>query len=142
MPIEGTPRDETRPIDLERLLEVVERAELHRLDRALHRRVGRHHDDLRALAFGRRRDVLANEVEAAQLRHDVVDDQQVERAFGQEPLRLAGIRRFHDRMARVPKGASEGLEVRLLVVDEEDGLPRHGHLLPCRRRPGAKRPAA
>ena len=65
--IERAPDDDQQFVDLEGLLEVVERPELHRFDRALDRRVGRHHQDLRALAFGRRRDVLADQIEAAQL---------------------------------------------------------------------------
>ena len=53
--LERAAHDDQQLVDLERLLQVVERAELHRLDRALDRRVRRHHQDLRALALGRRR---------------------------------------------------------------------------------------
>ena len=45
--VERAPDDDEQLVDLERLLQVVERAELHRLDRALDGRVGRHHQDLR-----------------------------------------------------------------------------------------------
>ena len=41
-------------VDLERLLEIVECPELHRLDRALDRRVRSHHQHLSPFAFGRR----------------------------------------------------------------------------------------
>ena len=47
--------DDQQLVDLERLLQVVERAELHRLDRALDRGVRGHHQDLRPLAGRRRR---------------------------------------------------------------------------------------
>ena len=53
--LERAPHDDQQLVDLERLLQVVERAELHRLDRALDRGVRGHHQDLRPLAFGRRR---------------------------------------------------------------------------------------
>ena len=76
-------------VDLERLLQVVERAQLHRLDGALDGGVRRHHQDLRPLASGVEADELADQVEAGQLRHQVVDDQQVERPLAEQPLRLA-----------------------------------------------------
>ena len=46
--LDGAPDDDDELVDLERLLQVVQRAELHGLDRALDRRVGGHHQDLRA----------------------------------------------------------------------------------------------
>ena len=54
--LERAADDDEQLVDLERLLQVVERAELHRLDRALDRGVRGHHQDLRPLAVGRRRD--------------------------------------------------------------------------------------
>ena len=48
--IERAFRDDEQLVDLERFLQVIERAETHRFDRALDRRVRRHHDDLRPLA--------------------------------------------------------------------------------------------
>ena len=65
-------------------------------------------------------DVLANQLEAAELRHHVVDDEQVERALGEQPLRLARARRVHDAVAGVAQGAAERLEDLLLVVDEQN----------------------
>ena len=87
--VERAPDGDEQLVDLERLLQVVERAELHRLDRALDRRVGGHHDDLRPLGRRRGRHELANQVDAAQLGHQVVDDEDVEEAPPEEPLRLA-----------------------------------------------------
>ena len=118
--IERAADDDQQLVDLERLLQVVERAELHRLDRALDRGVRGHHQDLGPLALGRRADVLADQVEAAQLRHDVVDDEEVERPLGQQPLASRGLRRLDHLVAGVAQRPAERLEDLLFVVDEQD----------------------
>ena len=149
--IERTADDDQQFVDFERLLQIVERAELHRLDRAFHGGVRRHHHHLRPFpALRCRTDALggspvaplrrrrgaariadvgpafapghefANQVEAARLRHDVVDDEDVERPFGEQPERLTGIGRFDDFMSRRSKRAPERLQDFFLVVHEED----------------------
>ena len=87
--LERAAGDDEQLVDFERLLQVVERAELHRLDRALDRRVRGHHQDLRPLGRRRRRVHLADELQPAELGHQVVDDQQVEQPLRQQPLRFA-----------------------------------------------------
>ena len=52
--------DHEQLVDLERLLQVVERAELHRLDRALDRRVRGHQQDLRTVGVRSRGNELAD----------------------------------------------------------------------------------
>ena len=81
-------------VDVEGLLQVVARAELHRLDGALDRAVRGHHHDRRPLAFGRGRDQLANDLEAGALGHQVVDDEQIEgcaRRAAAAPRRALGV---------------------------------------------------
>jgi hypothetical protein len=58
--IERAPHDDEQLVDLERLLQVIERAKLHGFDRAFHRGVRGHHQDLRTLVLRRRRDNLAD----------------------------------------------------------------------------------
>ena len=129
--LERAPDDDEQLVDLERLLQVVERPELHRLDRALDRGVRGHHHDLRpvlarsgapAPAVGRRADVFANQIEPALLRHHVVDDEDVEGALAEQPLRLTGARRVDHVVPGVPEGPAERLQDLFLVVDEQDGL--------------------
>ena len=118
--LERAPDDDEQLVDLERLLQVVERAELHRLDRALDRGVRGHHQDLRTFTFGRGGDELADQLQAAQLRHHVVDDHHVEGALAEQPLRLTRARRLDDGVARIAQRAAECLQNLLLVVDEEN----------------------
>jgi hypothetical protein len=113
-------RDDEQFVDLERLLQIVEGPELHRLDRALDRRVRGHHDDLRPLRRRLRRQ-LANEVEPGQLRHQVVDHEQVEHALRQEPLRLARAGGRHHFVAFAAQRLREGGQDLRLVIDEQDG---------------------
>ncbi len=87
--VERAPDHDEELVDFERLLKIVERAELHCFDRTLDGRVGGHHQDLRSFVLWRGRDVLANQVQAVQLRHDVVDEDDVERPFRQQALRLS-----------------------------------------------------
>ncbi len=107
--IERAADDDQQLVDLERLLQIIERAELHRLDRAFDGRVGGHHQNLRPLAFGRRADQLADQLQAAKLRHDVVDDQHVERALGEQALGLPRARRLHHVVSGGAQRAAERL---------------------------------
>jgi hypothetical protein len=118
--LERAPDHHQQLVDLERLLQVVERPQLHRLQRALDRGVRRHHQNLRPLAFGRRGDELANELEAAQFRHHVVDDQHVDGALAEQPLRLARAGGLDHRVAGVPQRAPQRLQDFFFVVDEKD----------------------
>ena len=81
--------DHQKLVDLERLLQVVERAELHRLDRALDGRVRGHHQDLRPLAAARPAGDLANQIEAAQFRHQLST---TSRSNGRSPMSFSASR--------------------------------------------------
>ena len=118
-------------VDHERRLQIVERAQLHRFDGAFHRRVCRHHENLRALGFRSRADVLADEIESARLRHHVVDDEDVEASFGQQALRLVRTGGVDDVLSVVTQRTAEGLEDFFFVVDEKDRAARGDHQ-PCR----------
>ncbi len=122
--IERAADDDEELVDFERLLQVVERPELHGLDGALDRRVRGHHDDLRPLDRGRRVE-LADQIEAGDVRHQIVDDEQIEHALREEPLRLARARRGRDL---VPFGAQrlrQRVENLALVVDEKNRACTH-----------------
>ena len=86
--LEGAAGQHQQLVDLERLLQVVARAELHRLDGALDAAVRGHHDDGRPLRFRRDGGEVADHVEAGAIRHQEVDDQQVERALAEQPRRV------------------------------------------------------
>ena len=106
--------------DLERLLQVIERAQLHRLDGALHRRVRRHHQHLRPLRRRHRLRHLANQLEPRHPGHDVVDHEEIERLLEHLLLRPARGGRLDDLVPFVPKRAPEALEDLFLVVGEQD----------------------
>ena len=125
--LERAARDDQQFVDLERLLQVVQCAQLHCLDRAFHRRVRGHHQDLRALVLRRGSHILANQLQAAQLRHDVVDHQQVERPLGQQALRLPRAGRFHHAVTGVAQGSAQRLEDLVLVVDQKNRTAVCGH---------------
>ena len=118
--VERTPDDDQQLVDLEGLLQIVERAELHRFDRALDGGVRGHHQDLRTLAVRGAADEFPDQVQSAELRHHVVDDQQIEGALGEKTLGLTGARRLDDLVAGVTQRASERLQNFLFVVDEEN----------------------
>ena len=124
--------DDEQLLDLERLLQVVERAQLHRFDRALDGRVRGHHQNLRPLGFGRRGDQLPDEIEPCRVGHQVVDDQHVDAALGQRALRLANAAGFEHVVTfgaqRLPKRAPD----LLLVVDEEERAASRAHAAPSR----------
>ena len=107
-------------VDLEWLLQEVECAELHRLDGALDRRVRRHHHDLRPLALRRGADDLANQIQARDVGHQVVEDDEIEVLRRQQlPRRLPAGGLGHP----VPVGAeraSERLQDLVFVVDEQN----------------------
>ncbi len=60
------------------------------------------------------------EIEAAQLRHHVVDDQHVEGTLAEEALRLARACRLDDDVAGVAKRAAERLQYFFFVVYQEN----------------------
>jgi hypothetical protein len=118
--VEGAACHHEQLVDLEGLLQVVEGPELHGLDRALDRGVGRHHHDLGALAVRGRGHEVADDLEPRALGHPVVHDQEVERPLREQPLGLAGAGRRHHLVALVAQGAAQVLQDLLLVVDEQD----------------------
>ena len=124
--IERAPDDDQQLVDLERLLQVVERAELHRLDRALDRGVRRHHQRSAARsASGVDADVLADQIEAAQLAAS-----RCRRPAGRTAARRAaaaparGLVGLDDLVAGVAQRAAERLQNLLFVVDEQDRAAR------------------
>ena len=118
----------------ERLLDVVERAEAHRLDGALDGAVRGHHDDLghRLGIFRRAKDVDAVFRPHAQIgEHDVV-------GAGRASLcPLLAVGRFVDFVTRTPQHHRERRAHVALVVDDEDlrhqlfGAPCWIHWLIC-----------
>ena len=121
--------DHEELVDLERLLQIVERPEFHRLDRALHGGVRGHHQDLRPLAVARGARDFADEVEAAQLGHQVVDHQQVERPIAQQLQRLTRTAGRGDVMPLAAQRLGERLPDLRFVVDEQNGRHRAANLL-------------
>ncbi len=76
--VEGAAHHHEEFVDLERLLQIVEGAQLHRLDGAFDGGIGRHHQHQRPLGLRDRLNQFADEIEARHLGHQVVDDEQVE----------------------------------------------------------------
>ena len=74
-------------------------------------------------------DELADEIEAGQVRHDVVDDQHVERPLGQQPLRRPAAGGLHHVVAVLPQRAAQRPEDALLVVGDQDRAAG-GHVIP------------
>src|SRR4030095_3472869 len=64
---------------------------------------------------------LANEIQPADLGHDVVDDQDVERALAEQTLRLPRGGRLDHAVAGVPQGPAQRPQNLLFVVYEQDG---------------------
>ena len=122
--VEGATGDHQQFVDLERLLQVVERAELHRLDGAFDRRMCGHHHDLRPLG-GAGGVELADQIEPRQIGHQVVDDQQVEHALRQQPLRFACARCRQDFVPIFTQGLGQRVEDLRFVVYQQNGA---GHM--------------
>ena len=117
--IERPAGDDEQFVDFEGLLQVVERPELHRFDGALDGRVRGHHDDLRPL--GRAGGVqLTDKIQPRQLGHEVVDDQQVEHALREQPLRFARARGRMDFVPVLAQRLGQRVEDLRFVVYEED----------------------
>ena len=101
----------------ERLLDVVEGADAHGLDRALDRAVGGHHDDLghRLRLFGR-----AQHVDAVELAHPQIGDHDVVRAGGAELAALRAVCRFVDLVAAATQHHRQRRAHVALIVDDEN----------------------
>ncbi len=131
---ERPPHDERELIDVERLRQVVDGAELHGVDGGPDRSGGGQHDD---------RDVRAQvaqatqDVEAVHAGHDEVEEHEVDRLAGDAGERARAVareKRLVDALEEHPQGfADPGL-----VVDDEDARHRTA---PCQaeRRPGIGR---
>jgi hypothetical protein len=134
--IERAVDDDQQLVDVERLLQVIESPELHRLDRAFDRGVRRHHDHLRPLRRRNSRQ-LTNEIQSGQFRHQIVDDHQIERPLREQTLRFSRARR-RDHIVPV---ASQRLRQRIqdlcFVIDEEDKCV--GHTSGARETPNSMR---
>ena len=102
---------------LDRLLEVVERAELHRLDRGLDRAVRGQHDDLDLGLLGAR---ASHERHAVEAGHLEIGDDDVE-ALGFEPADRGGAvgRLLHVVTVRLQRLGQERADA-LVVVDHQD----------------------
>ena len=134
--LEVLPDLQPQLVHAERLGEVVERAEAHRLHRGVRRRERRHHerDDLGVDLLGG-----AQHVDAAHVGHPDVRQQQVER-LGLEPRdRLAPVLREHDVVAVAPQHDPQHLAHRRFVVNDEDARLRRPLSLP-RSTPSRSRP--
>ncbi len=124
--IERAARHHEQLVHLERFLQIVERAKLHRLDGALDGGVCRHHHDLRLFGRGHAAQV-PDQIEARQIGHQVVDDQQVEHARRQQPLRFPRAAGGHDLVTFVTKSVGQGVEDFGLVVYQQNGSSRHAY---------------
>ena len=100
-----------------RLDHVVEGAGLHGLDRGVHRRVGRHHDE-GGVDPGSAR--IAHHLDAGQVGHVDVAQGHLHIALGQPQQRLAAAAGHFDRVAGAGHAGGEDLADGRLVVDDED----------------------
>src|SRR3954452_11397617 len=66
-------------------------------------------------------DELANQVKAGELRHQVVDEQHVEHAAAEEPLRLTRALDGGDLVAILPERFRQRIPDLRFIVDEENG---------------------
>ena len=131
--IEGAVDHDQQLVDLERLLEVVERAELHRLDRALDGGVRGHHQDLRPLAGRGRRDQLADQIEPVRSGIRLSTRSTSNDAAGEQPLRLARVARRHDLVPFFAQRLGQRVADLGLVVDEQNGAGGLGHAVGASR---------
>ena len=125
--LERPPHDHEQLVDLERFLQVVERAQLHRFDSALDCRVRRHHQNLRTLGFRRCGDELPDEIEACRVRHQVVDDQHVDAPLGQRALRLANAAGLEHVVPLAAQRLAQRAPDFLLVVDQQERAASRVH---------------
>ena len=109
--------DEQQLLDLERLGDVVVRAELDRADRGLDRAERGDHHDVRRLG---QRHHAADQVEAVHLGHPQVGDDQVEPVGARELEAGRGARRRLDLEPRVLELLGQQVAHRLVVLDDQD----------------------
>ena len=112
-------------VDLERLLQIIERSQLHRFDGAFDRGVRRHHQDLRAIAFRGRRHQFPDQIGAGEVRHQVVDHQHVEQALAEQALRLARAAGRHHFVSLASQRRRQGVQDFCFVVYEKDRTGGH-----------------
>ena len=123
--LERAADDDQQLVDLERLLQVVEGAELHRFDGALDRGVRGHHQDLRPLAFGRRRrrsSRIRSRPVSSGIRLSTTSRSNERSASRRCASR--GLVGLDHVVAVVAQRPAERLQDLLLVVDEQNGAAR------------------
>ena len=109
--VDGAGDHDEQFVDFEWLLQVVERPKLHGFDRALNRGVRGHLRICGRSPSGVELTFSANQIQAAQLRHDVVHEHDVERPLGEQTtLRVAQAGRFNHLMSGASQGARQRLE--------------------------------
>ena len=131
--------DDQHFLVLERLGDVVERAALHRGNRALDRRVRGDDQDRQVLVDPLQ---LVERGDAVEPRHHDVDDRRVERQRASQLEPFGARRREPDVVAGARQQRLEDFTHDLLVVDDEDGaLLGVGHLsTQVRAKPGRSGP--
>ena len=115
--LDGVAHDVAQLRDLDRLGEVVVRAVLQRVDRGFGRRVARDHDEDRV---GSELLSLLEQLDAAELAHADVGDDDIEVAPPQQLQRIVRGGGGHEVQAVVAQGGAVGLGDARLVVDEQD----------------------
>ena len=125
-------QEQLEPAEVERLAQIVHRAELDRFDRGVDRGVAGHQHRL-ALRID-----LANradDVEAADVRHAQVDHRDVRAPRLQLRDRIAPARAGNDVEPRAAREPADHVENALLVVDDDERrpLPCHTHSLETAR---------
>ena len=115
------------PFEVERLGQVIARAELDGLDRALDRRAAAHQHHI----AGRKRVAdLTKQVDTVGLRHQQIDEGDIGRTFGHPRNRLGGgFARDDVESRRLRQTLHNRAHHRLVVDDEQDGARRHAGLL-------------
>ena len=112
-------------IDLERLLQVVKGAELHRLDCTLDRGVSCHHEDLWTLTLLDGRAELSDQVQTGHRRHEVIDNEHVEQLTAQESLGFSRARSLDDLVSLTTERRSQGAPNLYFVVNQKDRTVNH-----------------
>ena len=136
-PLHRVADDDEHFVVLERLGDVVERAALHRRDRALDRRVGGDDDDREVLVDPLQ---LVERRDAVEARHHDVDDRRVERQRARQLEPLGAGRRQPHVVALARQQRLENLAHDLLVVDDEDRAVAGGGHISLVRAAAARRP--